>query len=264
MAATGWASQRDQILAAAGDTISEERIDDAARRVLTVKCEAGLFGFSRDDSLLEQLGSEEHRAVGRQAVRESLVLLDHERGVLPLTKGSNVWVAGSGADSLGRQTGGWTISWQNGGERTQGTTILQGISKMATVVPNLDDADAAVVVLSELPYAEWYGDVSSIDTLSDEDFALLCEAKSAGKPVVAVIVSGRPVLITDQLANADAWVAAWLPGTEGDGIAEVLFGDYNFTGRLSRAWPRTEDQATLHGDAAGLDPLFAYGHGLRY
>lgn len=264
MAATGWASQRDQITAAAGDSISQERIDDAVRRILTVKCEAGLFGFSRDTSLLEELGSEEHRAVARQAVRESLVLLKHERGVLPLTKGSNVWVAGSGADSLGRQTGGWTISWQNGGDRTQGTTILQGISKLANVVPNLDDADAAVVVLSELPYAEWYGDVASLDTLSDEDFALLCKAKSAGKPVVAIVVSGRPVLITDQLADADAWIAAWLPGTEGDGIAEVLFGDYNFTGRLGHSWPRSNEQANLNKGDAGFDPLFPYGYGLSY
>src|SRR5690606_35444283 len=107
MAASAWATQRDAIVAAAGRSISQERIDDAVRRVLTVKCEAGLFGFARDPSLLAQVGSDAHRAVGRQSVRESLVLLQHEGGVLPLAKGSNVWVAGSGADALGRQTGGW-------------------------------------------------------------------------------------------------------------------------------------------------------------
>jgi beta-glucosidase len=263
MAAGGWESQRDQIIAAAGESISEERIDDAARRVLTAKCEAGLFGAARDESLMAEVGSEAHRAIGRQAVRESLVLLQNEGGVLPLAKGSNVWVAGSGADSLDRQTGGWTIDWQRGGDLTRGTTILEGVSAVANVVPNLADADAAIVVLSEGPYAEWRGDVSSLDTLPADDFALLCEARNAGKPVVAIIVSGRPVLITDQLASADAWVAAWLPGTEGDGIAEVLFGDYEFTGTLSHSWPKTEDQANLNKGDAGFDPLFAYGYGLR-
>lgn len=264
MAATGWTSQRDEIQAAAGSAISQERIDDAVRRVLTVKCEAGLFGWTRDTSLIGEVGSEANRAVGRQAVRESLVLLQQAEGVLPLTKGSNVWVAGSGADNLGHQTGGWTISWQNGGDLTQGTTIAQGISEVANVVTDLAAADVAIVVLSEAPYAEWRGDVSSINTLPPSDFALLTEARNAGKPVVAIIVSGRPVLITDHLANADAWIAAWLPGTEGDGIAEVLFGDFNFTGTLSHSWPQTEEQANVNKHDAGFTPLFPYGHGLTY
>ena len=264
MAATDWPGQRAEIIAAAGSGISQERIDDAVRRVLTVKCEAGLFGWARDPALLSQVGSEEHRAVGRQAVRESLVLLQHTAGVLPLTKGSNVWVAGSGADALGRQTGGWTISWQDGGDMTEGTTILEGIAGVANVVPTVAEAEVAIVVLSEPPYAEWRGDVSSINTLPAEDFALLSEARNAGKPVVAIVVSGRPVLITDQLANADAWVAAWLPGTEGDGIAEVLFGDENFRGKLAHSWPQTEDQAALNKDDPGFTPLFPYGHGLSY
>jgi len=264
MAATDWPSQRAEIVAAAGTTIGQERIDDAVRRILTVKCQAGLFGRARDTALLAQVGSEAHRAVGRQAVRESLVLLKHEGAVLPLSKGSSVWVSGSGADALERQTGGWTISWQNGGDMTQGTSILAGIAAVASVVPNLTDADAAIVILSEPPYAEWYGDVSSINTLPAEDFARLSEARASGKPVVAIIVSGRPVLIADQLPNADAWVAAWLPGTEGGGIAEVLFGDYNFTGTLSHSWPETEDQVTVNKDDAGYAPLFPYGHGLTY
>jgi beta-glucosidase len=264
MAAGGWQGQKDEIVAAAGGSISQERVDDAARRVLTAKCEAGLFGYSRDASLLARVGSEAHRAVGRQAVRESLVLLKHEGSVLPLTKGSNVWLAGSGADSLGRQTGGWTISWQSGGDMTQGTTIRQGVSALANVVESAAEADVAIVVLSEGPYAEWRGDVSSIDTLPGEDFALLGEARSAGIPVVAIVVSGRPVLISDELADADAWIAAWLPGTEGDGVAEVLFGDHNFTGTLSHSWPRTNEQANMNKDDAGFDPLFPYGHGLSY
>ena len=264
MAATDWPAQRAAIVAAAGSSISQERIDDAVRRVLTVKCEAGLFGFTRDPSLLSEVGSEEHRAVGRQAVRESLVLLEHEGDVLPLDKGSNVWVSGSGADALDRQTGGWTISWQNGGDLTQGSTILDGISAVANVVATVDEADAAIVVLSEPPYAEWRGDVSSTDTLPATDFALLREARLAGKPVVAVIVSGRPVLITDHLDDADAWIAAWLPGTEGDGIAEVLFGDHDFSGKLSHSWPETADQVNLNKDDPGFTPLFPYGHGLTY
>jgi beta-glucosidase len=264
MAATDWPSQRGEIQAAAGGAISQERIDDAVRRVLTAKCEAGLFGWTRDTSLIDQVGSAENRAVGRQAVRESLVLLQQEGSVLPLTKGTNVWLAGTGANDLGRQTGGWTISWQNGGEMTQGTTIAQGISEVANLVTDLADADVAIVVLSEGPYAEWRGDVSSINTLPPSDFALLTEARNAGKPVVAIIVSGRPVLITDQLANADAWIAAWLPGTEGAGIADVLFGDFNFTGTLSHSWPQTEEQANVNKDDAGFTPLFPYGHGLTY
>jgi beta-glucosidase len=264
MAAGGWQSQKGEIVAAAGASISQERIDDAARRVLTAKCEAGLFGWSRDAALMAQVGSEAHRAVGRQAVRESLVLLQHEGNVLPLTKGSNVWVAGTGADALGRQTGGWTISWQDGGDLTQGTTIRAGIAAVANVVATPAEADAAIVVLSEGPYAEWRGDVSSIDTLPAEDFALLGEARNAGIPVVAIVVSGRPVLITDELSQADAWIAAWLPGTEGGGIAEVVFGDYNFTGTLSHSWPRTNEQANVNKDAPEFDPLFAYGHGLSY
>ncbi|HEU5077392.1 MAG TPA: glycoside hydrolase family 3 C-terminal domain-containing protein, partial [Polyangiaceae bacterium] len=126
------------------------------------------------------------------------------------------------------------------------------------------DADTAVVILSEPPYAEWYGDVASINTLPAEDFARLSEARAAGKPVVAIIVSGRPVLITAELANADAWIAAWLPGTEGSGVAEVLFGDYNFTGTLSHSWPETEEQVTVNKDDPGYAPLFAFGHGLTY
>ncbi len=264
MAATNWTSQRSAIVAAAGSEISQERIDDAVRRVLTVKCEAGLFGWTRDPALLSEVGSEQHRAVGRQAVRESLVLLQHEGDVLPLNKGSNVWVTGSGADALDRQTGGWTISWQNGGDMTEGTTILEGISAVANVVPTVGEADVAIVVLSEPPYAEWRGDVASTDTLPAEDYALLREARNAGKPVVAVIVSGRPVLITDHLDDADVWIAAWLPGTEGDGVAEVLFGDHNFSGKLSHSWPETEDQVTLNKDDPGFNPLFPYGHGLTY
>jgi len=147
---------------------------------------------------------------------------------------------------------------------TEGTTILQGIAKAATVVSTPEEADVAIVVLSESPYAEWRGDVASINTLPAGDFELLAEARASGKPVVAVILSGRPVLITDHLDKADAWVAAWLPGTEGDGVAEVLFGLYPFKGKLSHTWPRSEEQVTLKKFDETYDPLFPYGHGLTY
>lgn len=259
-----WEFVRGEIVAAAGTTIDQARIDDAVRRILTVKCEADLFGWSRDAALLSQVGSPAHREVGRQAVRESLVLLAHANSVLPLSPGSNVWIAGSGADSLTRQAGGWTINWQGDGNATEGTTILEAVSAVATVVPDVTEADVALVVLSENPYAEWQGDVASLDTISSSDFTLLSEARDAGKPVVALILSGRPVLITEHLDSADAWIAAWLPGTEGQGIVDVLFGDHNFTGKLSHSWPRTDEQANQNKDDAGFDPLFPYGHGLTY
>jgi beta-glucosidase len=156
------------------------------------------------------------------------------------------------------------ITWQGNGDLTTGTTIQQAVESVATIVPDVADADVALVVLSELPYAEWLGDVDTLDVLSTADLALLTEAQDAGKPVVAILLSGRPVLITDELENADAWVAAWLPGTEGDGIVEVLFGDYNFTGTLSHSWPASDDQANQNKNDPGFTPLFAYGHGLTY
>jgi beta-glucosidase len=210
------------------------------------------------------VGSAEHRAVGRQAVRESLVLLQNEGGVLPLTKGSNVWVQGSGANSLTNQSGGWTVNWQGDGNSTEGTTVREAVANVANVVDDLNQADVALVVLSEGPYAEFLGDSASIDTLPDGDFNFLSQARAAGKPVVALVFSGRPVLISDALEDADAWIAGWLPGSEGDGIAEVLFGDYGFTGALSHSWPRTQDQANQNKDDPGFDPLFSYGHGLSY
>ncbi|HWZ89577.1 MAG TPA: glycoside hydrolase family 3 N-terminal domain-containing protein, partial [Polyangiaceae bacterium] len=209
--------------------ISDERINDAVTRILNVKCEAGLFDYKGPDpALLSSVGSVEHRAVARRAVAESLVLLQNQNKVLPLAKTAKVWVGGSGANNLDNQCGGWTISWQGGGENT-GTTISQAIGKVSAPVQNMADADVAIVVLSEHPYAEFTGDSATLNTLPGSDFNLLSQAKQAGKRVVAIVISGRPVLIKDHLADADAWVAAWLPGTEGDGVADVLFGMVPFT-----------------------------------
>jgi beta-glucosidase len=240
------------------------RINDAASRILAVKCEAGLFGWKRDPALIASLGSAEHRAVGRRAVRESMVVLQNTGNVLPLAKTAKVWVGGSGASNLTNQCGGWTITWQGTGSMTQGTTIAQALGKVTTAVTAMNQADVAVVVLSEAPYAEFRGDSATIDTLPPADFALLDQAKTAGKKVVAIVVSGRPVLIANHLSAADAWVAAWLPGTEGDGVADVLIGDYAPTGKLSHSWPRTQDQTNVNVGDPGYNPLFALGHGLSY
>lgn len=259
-----WQSVAGQIAGAIGGAIPASRVDDAVRRVLTVKCQAGLFGKTRDATLMSQIGSAEHRALGRKAVAESLVLLQNNNNALPLKKNGKFWIAGTGADSLERQCGGWSVSWQGGGGGTVGTTIKAAISKLGSVVATPGEADAAIVVVSEKPYAEFLGDSASIDTISADDWALLQQAKSSGKPVIALVVSGRPVLISSHLAQADAWIAAWLPGTEGDGVADLLFGDRKFTGKLSHSWPKTQQQANSNFGDPGYDPQFKLGHGLTF
>jgi beta-glucosidase len=243
--------------------ITDARITDAATRIIQTKCQAGLFAKpTRDTTLAANVGSAAHRMVARQAVRESMVLLQNTGAVLPLAKTAKVWVGGSGGDNLANQMGGWTITWQGNGAKTTGTTIKTAIGKVAMVVPNMTDADVAVVVLSEGPYAEFRGDSATLNTISAADFALLDMAKTAGKKVVAIVVSGRPVLIQDHLAAAGAWIAAWLPGSEGDGVADVLFGDYKPTAKLSHSWPKTDAQYSIM--VAGYSPLFAAGFGLTY
>ena len=245
-------------------SITDDRINDAATRIIETKCQAGLFGWTRDTTLAASVGSADHRTLARQAVRESMVLLQNTGGVLPLPKTAKVWVGGSGGDSLANQCGGWTISWQGSGQLTTGTTIKAAINKVTPVTATMADADVAVIVLSEHPYAEFEGDSETLNTLPAADFTLLTQAKGAGKKVVAIVLSGRPVIIAPALANADAWIAAWLPGTEGDGVADVVFGDYKPTGKLSHTWPSTDAQATLIFTATPYAPLFKFGFGLTY
>jgi len=264
---TGGNWQQAVTTIANSSAIPDSRIDDAVTRILNVKCQAGLFNSTRDPSLLAGVGSPEHRALGRKAVAQSLVVLQNDNHVLPLAKGANVWVGGSGASSLTNQCGGWTINWQGNGDATTGTTISQAIGKVATLAGDMNSADVQVVVLSEGPYAETPGDRNTLDTLPASDFALLTHAKATGKPVVAIVMSGRPVLITDALPNADAWIAAWLPGTEGDGVADVLFGDVKPTGKLSHSWRRDDSQAnfmTCCNGGASYNPLFPLGFGLTF
>lgn len=255
--------------------IAMSRIDDAVKRILTKKFEMGLFEkpFS-DRSEMDQIGSDAHREVARQAVRESLVLLKNEQ-TLPLKKTGKLLVAGAHANDIGLQSGGWTITWQgSAGAITKGSTILDGIKKVAPTAtvdyvktPTAADAtgkgyDSAIVVVGEQPYAEGAGDNGTL-TLSASDQATINNVCSNVKCVV-VLVSGRPMVINNELAKANAFVAAWLPGSEGTGVADVLFGDFNFSGKLPMSWPKSVAQLPLNVGDATYDPLFAYGFGLKY
>jgi beta-glucosidase len=230
--------------------VPQSRIDDAVARILRVKIQMGLFDRPAvDPALTSAIGSPEHRAVARQAVRESLVLLKNNNRLLPLSKNiKRLAVIGAAADDLGMQCGGWTISWQgsHGNVTHGGTTILaairQAVSPGTQVTfsadgSSLDDPDAVIVVVGESPYAEMKGDRTNLE-LSAADAALIAEAKNLRAPVVTILLSGRPLILNSALAESDAFVAAWLPGTEGEGVADDLFGDAKFTGKLSREWPQ--------------------------
>ena len=262
--------------------VERARIDDAVRRILRVKFAMGLrpgASAGSDAALQAGFGSAEHRAVARRAVRQSLVLLKNEKRTLPLAKGlKRIHVAGRGADDMPMQAGGWTVYWQGmrakGKAEAQvpGTTILAGIraavGKTTTVTYSRDGsgasgADAVVVVVGEEPYAEFEGDRADL-ALGPADRDAIAAARGSGAPVVVVLLSGRPLVVTDELALSDAFVAAWLPGTEGAGVADVVFGDYRPTGKLPMSWPRSTAQVPLNVGDAGYDPLFPYGHGLTY
>ncbi len=292
MAADGWKQLYENTLAQVKDgTIPMARLDDAVRRILRVKVLSGLFEKAAPKDRpglpsLSTLGSPEHRAVGREAVRKSLVLLKNDAGVLPLSPKARVLVAGDGADNIGKQSGGWTISWQGTGNRNDefpgATSILSGIKGAVTAAGGQVDydkagnftskPDVAIVVFGEEPYAEFQGDVETLEYQPDEktDLALLKKLRAQGIPVVAVFLSGRPMWVNPELNASDAFVAAWLPGTEGGGVADVLFTGadgkvrYDFNGKLSFSWPRTAVQTPLNRGDKGYNPLFAYGYGLTY
>ena len=269
--------------------IAEERIDEAVRRILTAKFTAGLFDAPmpsvRAEPLLALVGSDKHREVARRAARKSLVMLKNNDSTLPISPTANVLVAGTGADSIEMQTGGWTITWQgtgNGNETFPGaTSIFAGIEQAMTdtagsAVLSVDGSfserpDVAIVVFGETPYAEGQGDVETLAWQQEDqrDLGLLRKLKSQGIPVVAVLLSGRPMWMNAELNAADAFVAAWLPGSEGGAVADVLVAGaddkprYDFAGRLSFDWPNADLNAT---DPAlpVADNLFAYGYGLSY
>jgi beta-glucosidase len=261
------------------DTVPMSRIDDAVTRILRVKFAMGLFDKDRsplaDRSVQKTFGSDEHRKIARQAVRESLVLLKNDNKTLPISKKlSRIHIAGKNADNIGNQCGGWTIDWQgkSGDVTTGGTTILTAIkntvSKYTNITYSIDGkgaagADIGIVVVGETPYAEGFGDSNDL-SLDREDLTAINNLREAGIPIVAILISGRPMIIGNFLDDIDAFVAAWLPGTEGQGVADVLFGDYKPTGKLSFTWPRSMSQIPINIGDAEYDPLFEYGFGLSY
>ena len=252
-------------------SISIDRIDDAVRRILKVKFSNGIFKSPIvDNKKLEVIGSKKHREIARQAVRESVVVLKNE-DVLPLSKNlKSLVVVGRGADNLGMQCGGWTINWQGGqGDITIGTTILDGIKKSVSAETNViyskdgseldnSQSDLAVVVIGEDPYTEFFGDKDNLDLLS-EDIQTINNLKNKGYKVLVLLISGRPLNVANHIDNWDAFAAIWLPGTEGDGVSDILFGDFESSGKLPYPWPvKVEDGA----NANESNLLYKLGFGL--
>ena len=266
------------------------RIDDAVRRILTKKFELGLFEHPFvERTNIRQIGSKAHHQVAREAAAKSQVLLKNDGATLPVRPASKVYVAGSNADNIGNQAGGWTITWQGGStNKIPGTTILDGIKGETRNVTYSKDASAAIpgdatgiVVVGETPYAEGFGDVGGPQwaydpgdngvprpvkdmKLSAEDSAAVDKVCAAAKKCAVVVVSGRPLIIDPaQLGRIDALVAAWLPGSEGAGVSDTLFGRRAYTGKLPVTWPRSLDQEPINVGDADYDPLYAFGFGLR-
>ena len=268
--------------------VSMVRIDDAVRRILRMKFELGLFEnpFASKDNL-DEVGSAEHRALAREAVAKSQVLLKNDQDALPLAPEGDIYVAGRNADNIGNQAGGWTIQWQGvSGDIIPGTTILEGIHEVAPdanvtfsedASAPIGNADVGIVVVGETPYSEGFGDIGGPEcgfcspaqfeekslSLQAGDQAVVDTVCGAVSKCVVLVVSGRPQVVTDQIDQMDALVASWLPGSEGAGVADVLFGEQPFTGRLSVTWPASEQQVPINIGDRDYDPLFPYGWGLR-
>ncbi len=290
MAADGWKGLYKTTLAQVkSGQIPMARLDEAVSRILRVKLRAGVMTEGKPSSRPNAgqwnlLGSPEHREVAREAVRESLVLLKNDAGLLPLSPRDHVLVAGDGADNLPKQCGGWTISWQGGGNTRadfqHGETIFEGIKANVeaaggTATLSVDGSyqekpDVAIVVFGENPYAEFFGDRGNVNFSDAKDLKLLQSLRAQGIPVVGVFLSGRPLYVTPEINASNAFVAAWLPGSEGEGVADLLFSKpdgsvaYDFRGKLSFSWPRSPDQTPLNVGTEPYYPLFAYGYGLTY
>ncbi len=278
------------LVQARSGVIAQSRVDDAVRRILRVKLRAGLFDRKGPaqralSAKTELLGSPAHRAIAKEAVRKSMVLLKNNHSLLPLSPKQRILVTGSHADDIGLQSGGWTISWQGTGNTNSdfpgGTSIYQGfasqVQKAGGVIELSSDGkfkqkpDVAIVVFGEQPYAEGNGDIDNLEFQrgNKSDLALLKQLKAQGIKVVTLFVSGRPMWVNPELNQSDAFVALWLPGSEGDAVADVILQkakggvQYDFHGKLSFSWPNSPTQTAVNrGDQQ--TPLFAYGYGLTY
>ena len=256
-------------------SIPINRIDDAVTRILKIKKKIGLFDRAlKDPKNINVVGSKKHRDLARESVRKSVVLLKNENKILPINRtGKKIALVGDHADNIGYQCGGWTITWQGGsGDITPGTSILDAFK--ATVRDtndisysidgaNIPDSDIIIAVIGEKPYSEGWGDRNSLD-LSEENKKIIERVKQKNLPYIIILVSGRPMLIEDEIKDCDAFIAVWLPGTEGAGIADVIFGDYPPTGKLSMSWPRSMDQLPINIGDKIYNPLFPFGYGLSY
>ncbi|MBS0226457.1 MAG: exo 1,3/1,4-beta-D-glucan glucohydrolase [Proteobacteria bacterium] len=292
MAPDSWKGFYESTVAAVkAGTISRARLDDAVRRVLRVKFRLGLFSAGKPSmravgGKFELLGSPEHRAIARQAVRESLVLLKNNHALLPLSPKQHILVAGDGADDIGKQAGGWTLNWQGTGtvraDYPNADTIYEGIAQQVKAAGGSAEhaidgryakkPDVAIVVFGEDPYAEFQGDIPNLlyKPGNDTDLQLLKRLKAEHIPVVAVFLSGRPLWVNREINAADAFVAAWLPGSEGGGIADVLLRkpdggvQFDFRGKLGFSWPKRADQYANNVGQKNYDPLFPFGFGRTY
>jgi len=264
--------------------VSTERIDDAVRRILRQKFRLGLFENPfPDTTLISKIGIKKHREIAKKAVRESLVLLKNDNQVLPISKEiKKIVVVGEHANNAGLQSGGWTVNWQGSTENYKGaTTILEGIKKQSkgTVVydknatENHSDADLAIIVVGEIPYAEFFGDIGHESNqlrlnLTEDHQQYIKTYTEKGIKTLVILISGRPLVVTNEINKSNAFVAAWLPGSEGEGIAEVLFGDYNFKGKLPHSWPKKlNDYEYKYGPNfwdKTLKPLYEFGFGMTY
>jgi len=256
-------------------TITQDRVDDAVRRILAVKCELGLFEASGtvDRTLTAEVGSAAHRQIARLAVQESLVLLKNDGPVLPLAKTATVALGGKSADNTGNQCGGWTISWQGstGNGVTGATSVRQAFEavlgtsqvKYSADGSNTSGATVGVAVIGETPYAEGKGDSTDL-TVDSSDVNVVKTMKQAGLKTVVVLIAGRPMILDPLMSYADAIVMAWLPGSEGAGVTDVLFGNAKPWGKLPHSWPRSMSQIPINYGDATYDPLYPYGYGLTY
>ncbi|KKL02149.1 glycoside hydrolase family 3 protein [Rheinheimera mesophila] len=287
----GKALYKNTLAQAKAGEIPAARIDDAVSRILRVKIRAGLFekgnpAQSEFAGKQQWIGHADHQAIAAQAVRESLVLLKNNNQLLPLAPKQKVLVTGDGADNIGKQSGGWTLTWQGTGNTNadfpNGRSIFSGIKQQVeaaqgSVELSVDGSyqqkpDVAIVVIGENPYAEFDGDIKTLDYQAGKntDVELLKKLKADGIPVVTVFLTGRPLWVNPELNQSDAFVAAWLPGSAGQAVAEVLFKtasgeiQYDFKGKLPFSWPKTADQSPLNQGDPNYDPLFALGYGLSY